>query len=63
MKNGWQRFYIRCYGDFYPSARERCPRTAELLEGLPNVHLAAFTMVPPHGKLKAHRDPFAVSLR
>ena len=35
----------------------------ELLNSIPNVHGAMFAMLPPGGKLGAHRDPFAGSLR
>jgi beta-hydroxylase len=35
----------------------------ELLNAIPSVHGAMFAMLPPGGKLGAHRDPFAGSLR
>ena len=34
-----------------------------LLDSIPTVHGAMFAMLPPGGKLGAHRDPFAGSLR
>jgi beta-hydroxylase len=34
-----------------------------LLKSIPSVHGAMFAMLPPGGKLGAHRDPFAGSLR
>src|ERR1700757_770893 len=63
FKSGWKRFYLKWYDDFLPSARSLCPQTVELLNSIPNVHGAMFAMLPPGGKLGAHRDPFAGSLR
>jgi beta-hydroxylase len=63
FKSGWKRFYLKWYDDFLPSARALCPQTVELLNSIPNVHGAMLAMLPPGGKLGAHRDPFAGSLR
>lgn len=62
-RRGWKRFHMKWYGDFLPSARALCPRTVELLEQVPGLNAAAFTMLPPGKKLGKHRDPFASSLR
>jgi beta-hydroxylase len=63
FKSGWKRFYLKWYDDFLPSARALCPKTVELLNSIPSVHGAMFALLPPGGKLGAHRDPFAGSLR
>ena len=63
FKSGWKRFYLKWYDDFLPSARSLCPQTVEILNSIPSVHGAMFAMLPPGGKLGAHRDPFAGSLR
>ena len=62
-KRGWKRFHMKWYGDFLPSARERAPKTVALLDSIPDVNSAAFTLLPPGKKLGKHRDPFASSLR
>ena len=62
-KLGWKRFHMKWYGDFLPSAAQRCPRTVELLKSVPGINAAAFTLLPPGSKLGRHRDPFASSLR
>ncbi len=62
-KRGWKRFYLKWYHDFLPSARQLCPKTVELVESIPCINAAAFTMLPPGKKLGKHRDPFASSLR
>jgi beta-hydroxylase len=63
FKSGWKRFYLKWYDDFLPSALAMCPKTVELLNGIPSVHGAMFTLLPPGAKLGSHRDPFAGSLR
>jgi beta-hydroxylase len=62
-KRGWKRFYMKWYDDVMPSAAEHCPRTVALVESIPTINAAAFTMLPPGKKLGKHRDPFAGSLR
>ena len=63
FKRGWKRFYLKWYDDPQPSAEQLCPRTVALLNQVPSVHGAMFATLPPGGKLGAHRDPFAGSLR
>jgi beta-hydroxylase len=63
FKRGWKRFYLKWYDQPQPSAEALCPRTVELLEQVPSVHGAMFATLPPGGRLGAHRDPFAGSLR
>ena len=62
-KAGWKRFYLKWYGDAHPSAVRLCPRTTELLRGIPNVSAAMFATLPPGAVLNPHRDPYAGSLR
>jgi len=62
-KSGWKRFYLKWYGDAHPSARRLCPRTTELLRGIPGVSAAMFTTLPPGAVLNPHKDPYAGSLR
>ncbi len=63
FKTGWKRFYLKWYADAHPSARALCPRTTELLAGLPSIKAAMFAHLPDGGRLGRHRDPFAGSLR
>ncbi len=62
-KAGWKRFYLKWYGDAHPSALRLCPRTTELLRGIPNVSGAMFATLPPGAVLNPHRDPYAGSMR
>ena len=63
FKSGWKRFYLKWYDAQHPSAAEYCPRTVEILRGIPAIKAALFTELPPGSKLNQHRDPFAGSLR
>ena len=63
FKRGWRRFYLKWYDAPQPSAERLCPKTVALLNEVPSVHGAMFATLPPGGRLGAHRDPFAGSLR
>ena len=63
FKSGWKRFYLKWYGDMLPSAEQLCPKTVELVNKIPSLNAAMFAMLPPGGRLTAHRDPFGGSLR
>ena len=62
-KSGWKRFYLKWYGDAHPSAQRLCPRTTELLRGIPSVSAAMFATLPPGAVLNPHKDPYAGSMR
>lgn len=63
FKRGWGRFYLKWYGDFFPSAVESCPETVDLVRAIPSVNAAMFAFLPAGSRLGRHRDPFAGSLR
>lgn len=63
FKYGWKRFYLKWYDARHPSAEELCPRTVALLREIPEIKAAMFAELPAGGKLNAHRDPYAGSLR
>ena len=63
FKYGWKRFYLKWYGANLKSAEQLCPKTLQLLNQLPSVKGAMFTMLPPGSRLGKHRDPYAGSLR
>ncbi len=63
FRTGWKRFYLKWYDNPLPSAQTLCPKTVELVQSIPTVHGAMFALLPPGGKLVAHRDPYAGSLR
>jgi beta-hydroxylase len=63
FKTGWTRFYLKWYDGPLPSAQQLCPRTVALVESIPSINAAMFTVLPPGARLVKHRDPFAGSLR
>ncbi len=63
FRTGWKRFYLKWYGANLKSAEQLCPKTVELINQLPNVKGAMFTMLPPGARLVKHRDPYGGSLR
>lgn len=63
FKTGWKRFYLKWYNEPPASARELCPKTVELIESVPSLNAAMFTLLPPGAQLPRHRDPYAGSLR
>lgn len=62
-KYGWSKFYLRWYGTTHNSARRLCPETTRLLERIPCVNGAMFSVLPVGSKLTRHADPAACSLR
>jgi beta-hydroxylase len=63
FRTGWKRFYLKWYDDPVPSAQALCPRATELVNKVPGLNAAMYTLLPPGARLGAHRDPFATSLR
>ncbi|MBL4584447.1 MAG: aspartyl/asparaginyl beta-hydroxylase domain-containing protein [Pseudomonadales bacterium] len=62
-KYGWTKFYLSWYGYTHESAKQTCPKTVEILNKIPTVNGAMFTILPAGGQLTRHLDPFASSLR
>ena len=63
FRTGWKRFYLKWYDNPLPSAQPLCPKTVALVQSIPTIHGAMFAVLPPGGRLVAHRDPYAGSLR
>ncbi len=63
FKGGYTRFYLKWYDAPPPSAVELCPKTVALIESIPSISAAMFAVLPPGGKIGAHRDPYAGSIR
>ena len=63
FKYGWSKFYIKWYGYTHDSAKTLCPNTVRILEQIPSVNGAMFTVLPAGGQLTRHLDTIACSLR
>lgn len=63
FRRGWKRFYLKWYQDPLPSAQALCPKTLKLIQQIPCINAAMFTLLPKKSFLFKHRDPYAGSLR
>lgn len=63
FSRGWKRFYLKWYGESHESARQLCPVTTGILDGIPSIKAAMFAELPAGSKLMRHRDPYAGSIR
>ncbi len=62
-KRGWSKFYLKWYGTNHNSARRLCPKTMALLDQVPEIRGAMFSILPPGAELTLHSDPMACSFR
>lgn len=59
----WKVFMFLAYGHFIAENCKRCPRTAELLTGIPEITSAFFSILHPRMHIPPHRGPFHGVLR
>lgn len=62
-KRGWSKFYLKWYGTIHQSAQRLCPKTVALLQQVPELRGAMFSLLPAGAALSLHSDPMACSLR
>ena len=60
---GWKRFYLKWHGPAGADARALCPRTCALLDSLPEVPIAMFSILEPGAVITPHAGPFKACLR
>lgn len=63
FKYGWSKFYLKWYGYTHESAKQLCPNTVKVLEKIPSVNGAMFSLLPAGSQLTRHLDPLACSMR
>lgn len=61
--DGWKTFFFEGYGFRSGGNCARCPRTAELLNAVPDLTTAFFSILSPHKKIPEHRGPWRGVLR
>ena len=63
-KGGGRLYSLKWYKkECGSTAAKMCPRTCAVLDSVPAVRSATFTVLPPKGRLGRHHDPIASSLR
>ena len=61
--NKWKKFYIKWYGDIPDKTRKQIPKLSKLLDKIPHVRLAMFSVLKPGTKILPHEGPYKGSLR
>lgn len=61
--NRWKTFFLFGYGFRSDANCERCPETTRLLEHIPGMQTAFFSILSPHKHIGAHRGPWKGVLR
>lgn len=54
-KKDWRTFPLYFRGKKLDANCARCPETARLIQDIPGINLAAFSILDPKGRFKAHR--------
>lgn len=63
-KGGWRAHPLKWYSkECNSAALKMCPQTCAVLDSIPAVRAAMFTVLPPGAHLGRHHDPVASSLR
>jgi aspartyl/asparaginyl beta-hydroxylase (cupin superfamily) len=55
--DGWKTFFFFAYGFRADANCARCPATARLLDAVPGMTTAFFSILSPHKRIPAHRGP------
>lgn len=53
-EEGWSVFGLCALGKRINAASDRCPQTAKILAGIPNLTLAGFSRLAPHTHIQPH---------
>lgn len=59
----WRVFVLRVFGTAVSANCDRCPRTAQLLDNIPGLQNAMFSILAPRKRIPPHRGPYAGLLR
>jgi beta-hydroxylase len=62
-ENKWKKLYIRWHSDIDPIARKKCPESCKIIENLPGVKIAMFSVLSPGAYIKPHKGPYKGCLR
>jgi len=59
----WKTFFLYGYGFKMPENCERCPETTRLVESIPNMMTAFFSILAPGKHIPPHRGPYKGLIR
>ena len=63
LERSWKTFLFEIYGKRWEANRARCPETMRLLEAVPGLSTAMFSVFPPRTRLAPHRGMYKGVLR
>ena len=58
QKDGWQSYFFFLLGNRIDESYKRCPETGKLLDSIPGLALAFFSVLAPGMHIKAHRGAY-----
>jgi beta-hydroxylase len=61
--DNWKTYFLYGYGFKAKLGTEMCPRTAELMQRIPGMTTAMFSILSPHKHILDHRGPYKGVLR
>ena len=56
-RTDWRRLNVLLFNHPVPGNAKKCPRTVELLQGIPGVQSALFSVINPGAYIPPHSDP------
>ena len=59
----WTKLYIKWHSDLDPIAMQKCPKSCKIIESLPDVKVAMFSVLAPGAKILPHCGPYKGCLR
>lgn len=61
--HGWKTFFLKIYGHRIEDNCALCPETARILDSIPGVYTAVFSILAPRKHIPKHRGPYKGVLR
>jgi ornithine lipid ester-linked acyl 2-hydroxylase len=61
--NLWKTYFFYAYGVKAEGNCQQCPATARLVESIPGINLAFFSILLPHKTIPVHRGPYKGVIR
>ena len=61
--HGWKTFFLKIYGYRIDGNCALCPETARILDAVPGVYTAVFSILAPRKHIPKHRGPYKGVLR